>query len=177
MDISNSYISGVIVGVLIAVLIALVLRKSMGKGKGKPQYDERQLLARGRAFMWAFFSLLCYVALLGIAGEEMRIVQENILAFLMIGVCISCSVFGIYSVWNDAYVQVGQNPRRYMILTACIGVLNIANAAITITGHLSHGEMLPVIVIVNLMLGALMLAMSLVLFVKYRADRRGEEDR
>ena len=173
----NSYISGVAVGILVAFVIAMVLRKSMGKGKGKPQYDERQLLARGRAYMWAFWSLLCYVALLGIAGEEMRIVQENILAFLMIGVCISCSVFGIYSVWNDAYVQVGQNPRRYMILTACIGVLNIAGAAITITGHLSHGEVFPVSTIVNLMLGVLMFAMSLTLFLKYRTESTDEEER
>ena len=173
----NSYISGVAVGILVAFVIALVLRKSMGKGKGKPQYDERQLLARGRAFMWAFFSLLCYVALLGIASMKVSAVQENIFVFLMIGVCLSCSVFGIYSVWNDAYVQVGQNPRRYMILTALIGILNIISTVFMIAGHLLEGETFPVGALVNLMLGALMLAMSLTLFLKYRAECRDEEER
>lgn len=172
-----SYFYGVVVGILVVVVIALVLRKNMDKGKEKPQYDERQLLARGRAYMWAFWSLLCYVALLGIAGEEMRIVQENILAFLMIGVCISCSVFGIYSVWNDAYVQVGRNPRRYMILTAVLGAMNIVAAFMMTVGHISHGEVFPVSVIVNLMLGVLMFAMSLTLFLKYRAECRDEEER
>lgn len=172
-----SYFYGVVVGILIVVVIALVLRKYMDKGKGKPQYDERQLLARGRAFMWAFWSLLGYVVLLGIASMVVRAVQENISAFLMIGVCLSCGVFGIYSVWNDAYVQVGRNPRRYMILTAVIGAMNIVAAFMMTVGHISHGEVFPVSVIVNLMLGVLMLAMSLTLFLKYRAECRDEEER
>ena len=120
MDIA--WIAGFIVGLMLVAIVTLVIRKMSGK-PGK--YDERQQVARGKAFTAGYATLAIYLAgwlclskleLLTFSGETM----------LMVGLLLSVAVVAGYSIFHDAYFRTSDRPKTWIIIFAGVTLLNLA---------------------------------------------------
>lgn len=98
-------------------------RKWRGMVFNRDEYDERQVLARGRAFMWGFFSLMISLMVYGLAD---MIVEPwcDTLTGCIICICVSLLVFASICIRQDAFAGIGQ--RRGRNLTALL-VLTLVN--------------------------------------------------
>lgn len=119
---------GVFVGIfLVAILIRLMRNDRCLKGK----YDERQEIVRGRAYKIGF-----YVLLVGITAEIFlnnfisSYISNNILNFAVL--CIGVLSYACYCIWNEAYFALNDNPKKFLIISALIGIVNITSGLVAI---------------------------------------------
>lgn len=158
----------------VIVLIALILtvfRLMQGEKKSK-QYDERQLLVRGKGYQCGFLSLcICLMLVMlaeGIWGLDTSYVGACVCLF------VGLTTYAVYCVWNDAFLAIGQKPGYYMILCAVIVVCNSLGPV----SHWKEGgsleEMLHSVVCMNLMCGLCFLAVGITIAIKMRRDRTEE---
>ena len=124
MNISASF--GVAVGILVGIIIVIICLKLTNKNhKVKTEYDERQLIIRGRAYRYAFYTVIiyeCCMLVLGI-GEITLPIKDYMLHFG--GICLGCVVLACYSIWNDVYWGLNNSPKRYIALFAATAALNM----------------------------------------------------
>ena len=87
--------AGVAVGLVIGLIIAVIILKAANTNrKAKTEYDERQKEIRGRAYMYAFYTVIvleCVMMLIDIGGISFPF--ENYLlhfASIMIGCIVLC---------------------------------------------------------------------------------------
>ena len=176
MNLSASF--GVAIGMLVGLVIVVICLKLVNRNhRAKTEYDERQVIIRGRGYRYAFYSIViyeCCMLILGI-GEISLPIKEYMLHFG--GICLGCVVLACYSIWNDVYWGLNNSPKRYIVLFAATAVLN----AIPVIGSVKGGTFIengkfgtPFI---NVMVLVMLLILAVTLLVKYIADhRRGEED-
>lgn len=122
---SISYYIGFLVGFLIVVGFGLLIRFTRQSKRLKPEFDERQVAARGKAYKAGFFSLLIYGAIrtaLQAFGPEWC----SGLVFEVLGIVIGAGAFAIVAISNDAYLGFNEDNRHAMIILSIIGVLNFA---------------------------------------------------
>lgn len=116
----------VFLGVMaLLVVIGLVVGKLAGKKLGKAEFDERQQLARGKAYKAGFYTLLAgllAVYLLPIFTEW----QPKDAALLpFAAICVGVTVFACVAVANDAYLGIRQNPRIMLLVLGIVVVGNL----------------------------------------------------
>ena len=165
---------GFAVGIMIvAVVCAIVARMARRKGVGAGQYDERQQIARGRAFTWADATLLVYLALWMILRSlEVPFFMESL--SVAVGVLFSIAVFVGYSIFHDAYFKASESPRFWIVIICLVGLLNTGLglrrllAGATIQERLYEN--------MNLFVGLLLVATLAFIVIKRAMDRRGAED-
>ena len=97
----------VFLGFMAAMAVAgLVVGKLAGKKLGKAEFDERQQLARGKAYKAGFYTLL--VGLLAVylipIFTEWQPKDTALLPFAVI--CVGVTVFACVAVANDAYLGI-----------------------------------------------------------------------
>ena len=107
----------VFLGFMAAMAVAgLVVGKLAGKKLGKAEFDERQQLARGKAYKAGFYTLL--VGLLAVylipIFTEWQPKDTALLPFAVI--CVGVTVFACVAVANDAYLGIRQNPRAMLLV-------------------------------------------------------------
>ena len=124
---SLSYALGVIAGILLVFLvygILMVVTKRRGK-YANAQFDERQVVARGRAYRYAFFTVLFYLLGWGLfeLAADIRLWDTYTGCFL--GVFLSVTVFAVVAILNDAYFAVNEKPATYLGIFALVTVLNL----------------------------------------------------
>ena len=124
---SLSYALGVIAGILLVFLvygILMVVTKRRGKS-ANAQFDERQVVARGRAYRYAFFTVLFYLLGWGLfeLAADIRLWDTYTGCFL--GVFLSVTVFAVVAILNDAYFAVNEKPATYLGIFALVTVLNL----------------------------------------------------
>lgn len=125
---SMEYVIGLIVGVLVGLaVVALVVMLCRKKGSmrfGKCEYDERQMLARGKAFRAGFFTILIYeavYAMVDVAGIKWCANVTGIMLGLMLGI----TVFAIVAISKDAYMSMNERPTGWMIIWCVVIGLNL----------------------------------------------------
>lgn len=116
---------GIVVTVLLVVLLAVVFRKQGGMGFGRAKYDERQKLARGKAFQAGFFTVLIYEVLYAF-GDLMGLRWTVHFTGVMIGLFLGVAVFGVAAVCQDAYLSLNEKPQGWLALW---GIIILANGA------------------------------------------------
>ena len=88
-----------VVAVAVGILTARIKKAAY-------DYDERQLMAQGRAYMWGFFTIFTYTVLYPlvtmVAGRELM--ETDVALFL--GIELGLAVFSVYCIWKDAYFDV-----------------------------------------------------------------------
>ena len=124
---SLSYALGVIAGILLVFLvygILMVVTKRRGKC-ANAQFDERQVVARGRAYRYAFFTVLFYLLGWGLfeLAADIRLWDTYTGCFL--DVFLSVTVFAVVAILNDAYFAVNERPATYLGIFALVTVLNL----------------------------------------------------
>lgn len=135
------YYLGLTAGFLFSILLVVFVKWLAGKlsGRGewkvkKDSYDERQLLARGRAYKYAFFTLIFYVAVVSIIKEFHGIKWFMSFAGMWIGVCLSVTVFAVICIAEDAYMSLYENAKGVVITFSLIALINFGAAVPTLMG-------------------------------------------
>lgn len=171
----DPYVAGVLVGIgSAAVVIAVMAAVRKKQGRPKPEYDERQMAARGVAYRWAFLTLMLSLAVnTGVEAIWGPWAKPGVSAWMLI--FLSVGVFVVVCVRRDAYFAVAQNPRTYLWLFGAVVVLQIPNIIITLRsggfvedGLLTWDALSPAS-------GALFLVLTVCAIVRLRRQREDDE--
>lgn len=100
-------------------------------------YDERQILARGRAFMWGFFSLMICLMVYGLTDMLIEPWCDT-LTGCIICICVSLLVFAVICIRQDAFAGIGQKRKRNLTVLL---VLTLANLLFGVS-HIIDGDLL-----------------------------------
>ena len=130
-------VTGIVVAVLLVVLMAVLFRKQGGVGFGRAKYDERQQLARGKAFRAGFFTVLIY-DLLYAFGDLMGLRWTVPFTGVMIGLFLGVAVFGVVAICQDAYLSLNEKPQGWLVLW---GIIILANGA-CVASQMAHRELI-----------------------------------
>ena len=137
-------------------------------------YDERQILARGRAFMWGFFTLM--LCLMAYGFTDMLIEPWcDTLTGCIICICVSLLVFASICIRQDAFAGIGRNRKRnqtvLLVLTLAnlfFGARNLMEGDIVVDGLLTFRS-------VSLIVGATTGVVLLMYWLHGLRDRGAEE--
>lgn len=142
--------------------------------RGMNDYDERQILARGRAFMWGFFSLMICLMVYGLTDMLMEPWCDT-LTGCIICICVSLLVFASICIRQDAFAGIGQKRKRNLMVLL---VLTLANLLFGVT-HIIDGDLLRDGVLsfrsVSLIVGATT-GIVLVVYYVHGLHERGEAE-
>ncbi len=177
---SVSYVLGFLLGVFVAVAAALLIYWLIKRKTGKDvwKYDERQELARGKAFKAAYFVLLGYLLVYGLFSLATGIEWCDTFTGVIIGACISAAVFAIVCIFNDAYISFRQNPK---FITLLFGLLGLFNLLIGIFRGINEGFVKDGMLnnqITNIVVGSMLLILLVIYLIKLALDKRkaGEQN-
>lgn len=108
---TEPYLAGILAGIMaVAVVTAILTAVRKKQGRPKPEYDERQMAARGVAYRWAFLTLMLSLAVnTGVEAIWGPWAKPGVSAWMLI--FLSIGVFIVACVRKDAYFAVAQNPR------------------------------------------------------------------
>lgn len=117
-----------------------IITKSKKKSKNA-EYDERQVIARGKAFRAGYFTQMIYFSWYLVANTfEFEFLRAYSIAFIFAGIVIGTAVFTVSSIRNDAYCRVGENGKAQVSLSALAVIMNIASAILNYTGSNGQSE-------------------------------------
>ena len=171
----DPYVAGVLVGIgSAAVVIAVMAAVRKKQGRPKPEYDERQMAARGVAYRWAFLTLMLSLAVnTGVEAIWCPWAKPGVSAWMLI--FLSIGVFIVACVRKDAYFAVAQDPKVSLWLFGAVVVLQIPNIIITLRsggfvedGLLTWDALSPAS-------GALFLVLTVCAIVRLRRQREDDE--
>lgn len=165
------------VGLIFGLFLVLVLYMAIhtdGKVMGK--YDEKQILARGRSYTYAFYTLVASnMIMMALYAMNVPVPFEPFIAFF-IAMLPSGFVQGFFSIWNDA--DVGLNARKKTMLRTyiIIGALNLLLAIFFIATGMMYVDGKFTIGLVALLCGFMMFFMVAVTCIKNRIRAKEEEE-
>ena len=130
----SSYYAGMICGMLSAGVLLYSLKRKRDK-EGTVVYDERQLIARGRGFQYAYMILIALLMLdAGFEEQTERFVSPGVIpiAILLFSGLI---LFG-YCLFHDAYwsFRGEKKEKRVLILWLVMALLSFAQSLNRILG-------------------------------------------
>lgn len=124
---SSEFIKGFAIGltsVSIFIALCILIGKLMGKSN-KCKYDERQLKERGRAFKAGFVAYaVCIVCAMLLDAYEVTANIEQAYIYFMV-LLVPLLVFVLVCIWRDAYFQMGENKKRFFIISVLALVFNV----------------------------------------------------
>ena len=140
----------------------------------RDEYDERQVLARGRAFMWGFFTLMICLMVYGML--DMLIDRWcDTLTGCIICICAALLVFASICIKQDAFAGIGRNRKRnqtvLLVLTLAnlfFGARSLMEGDVVVDGLLTFRS-------VSLIVGAMMGVVLLMYWLHGLRDRGAEE--
>lgn len=152
---------------LIAFCAIMLIRR------GRINYDERQIIARGKAYKFGFVAMTLYF----VASELVCIISKVEWAShetnLSIGICFSVVTFAIVCIIKDAYVGFNQKMSSILIPLIIIGLGNIALGIITLKKN--HWNIIyndQLYLPANLVCGAAVFIVIIVALIKYSMENR-----
>lgn len=129
-------VTGIVVAVLLVVLMGVLFRKQGGVGFGRAKYDERQQLARGKAFRAGFFTVLIYEVIYAL-GDLLGLRWTIPFTGVMIGLFLGTAVFGVVAVCQDAYLSLNEKPQGWLVLW---GIIILSNG-VCVADQIVHREL------------------------------------
>lgn len=167
---------GSVVGLIVGIIVSVFVVRAMNKdGKYKTKYDEMQKIARGHAYRYAYWTLVGYEALFLIL-EGMGVPKFfDSYTTQFIGLIISVMVQASYCIWNNAYIGLNTNPKRFAIISIWIGIMNfvIGLSWLIRSGFLVNGVVHESAI--NLAVAICFVIMGIELFIKWNMDRKESE--
>lgn len=173
---SSAYNFGLMIGVIFGIIIAVLLVRYMNRDKKlKTQYDEMQQKARGKAFCYAFYTVIILEAvLIFVSLFDLRLpMTDAVLHFTVI--VIGILVLAGYCIWHDAYIGLNTNMKRYSVIVIAAGAINllsgimaIANGSMVADGQLQTP-------FINLLCAIMLIIVGILMFIKKEIDS-GEEE-
>lgn len=172
---TEPYLAGILAGIMaVAVVTAILTAVRKKQGRPKPEYDERQMAARGVAYRWAFLTLMLSLAVnTGVEAIWGPWAKPGVSAWMLI--FLSIGVFIVACVRKDAYFAMAQDPKASLWLFGAVVVLQIPNIIITLRsggfvedGLLTWDALSPAS-------GALFLVLTVCAIVRLRRQREDDE--
>lgn len=165
---------GIIAGIIITIFVVKALNKD---GKFKTRYDEMQLKIRGRAYMYSFWAIVIYEALMGVltSSETLVLPVTNFvlhISAVLIGVLVQVT----YCIWKDAYIGLNTHAGRFAIFSIVIALINLAVAIMAITHGLMYVDGILQDQFLNLLIAILFIVIGIELLIKHFADRTVKEE-
>ena len=166
----------ILVVIFVSVLLVIALLwLSRTDHSLKGEYDERQMLMKGKAFRGAFFTALGYsllIFLLDIVG--VKIPMETGLLVLTGGM-ISLIVYVTIAIMNDAYIGLNEKLGSTLLVFLACGFINI----VPIITNIREDKFVKNGVLTNSFANVIMVVMlfiiSAVLIIKHLVINKGEE--
>lgn len=126
---NGARMAGSVVGILIAlVIVFIIIRYVVNKDKKMfTEYDEMQKQIRGKGYKYACYAMLIFEALMCVLSLGINLPAEQYVTHfcaIIVGVTVQAS----YCIWNDAYVGLNTNIKRYIIFMAIVSVFNLWTA-------------------------------------------------
>lgn len=93
------------------VFVLLIILRIKGKLMTEGEYDERQLVGRGKAYQYAFFSLIFYNVIYGYldaVGVKWCLPSVGV----MVGVLFGVTVFAVTAICRDAFIGIRDTHKR-----------------------------------------------------------------
>ena len=173
----NARSAGLAIGLFVGLIICVVFFKYWNKGgKLKTQYDEKQEIVRGRAYKYAFWTLVVYEAVMCILSGFSFNLHADMFIMHFSGIIIAALVHASYSVWNDAYMGLNTNSKRFTVCMILIGLVNllsgiaaIASGSLVIDGVLQAP-------FTNLLCAFIFIVIGVEIGVKDLIDKKGGEE-
>lgn len=129
MDRSPEFVLGFLLGLCAVAALAALFIWVIRKKHGPAKYDERQAVARLRAYRAAFWTLAAYLCMDGLFTVATGLEWADAMTGPFIGICVAVTVFASISISEDAYFAINEKPRFYLVLFA---VVILVNAAVTV---------------------------------------------
>ena len=169
--------AGFAIGVVIGLVLVVILFKVANKDhKIKTEYDERQKIIRGRAYMYSFYAVLIYEAvmiLFDLANASFPI-EGSILHFGAI--LFGCMVLACYSIWTGVYWGLNNDRKKYAVIFVIVGIFNLVPVwAAYKSGELIENGRLGT-PFVNLLVVIMMFILGAEMIVKLIMDARAAEE-
>jgi hypothetical protein len=168
--------TGLALGIAVGLIIAAILIKVANTNhKVKTEYDERQLLIRGKGYMYAFYTILAYqVVMMILSAGDIELPIERY-AQDCVGIILGCIVLGVYCIWNDVYWGLNNNKKSYTIIFILAMLFNI----IPIVGMAKGGTLVENgkigMPILNIMVLFMMAVLGIELIIKKVVNDKKDE--
>ena len=165
-------LTGAVAGILIVTLSFKFTKIKKDSGF---EYDERQLLARGEGFKYAYMTAIIYNAILCIftIADVPIPVEQSVM--IMAGILISIMVCAVYCIKREAYVSLNENTNRLLLVFVVLGGINFSIGIL----HCIHGTMVENGIVthhaLNLLCGIFLLTIAGVLFVHTKFNSSDED--
>lgn len=117
-----SFVFGVLIGLIFVVILLTVTKKGDSL---RCKYDERQELAKGRGFKYAFFTMLICNFIVFLLNLIEMLPFADISIWIAIICMASISVYVCYCIWNDAYFALNENCKSLIIIFSIGGIANL----------------------------------------------------
>lgn len=146
------------------IVVCLLAKKWYEKAQ---EYDERQVLARGKAAQISFITLMSCMLFCAIAGMA-EIKWADTSALIFIGIFISALVFAGISIFSDAYFTPKGNRYVLIFSFSCLGIINLI---IFLTNSDNTTELLRNNAL-NMYAGIFSIILALMIIIKTLIDRK-----
>ncbi len=172
MDIFSSLLLVAVILIATIGFVFLALKLLNKDGNALTKYDERQKMARGEAYKYAFFSVIIADGVLmfaGIFGDGFKSLGFNIFFIpIFIGVVVQVSV----SIFKDAYVGLNTNMTKFMIFMFIVSAFNLGLGirAIVAKEMIVDGELQTPFL--NILCGLLFIILAVELLIKMLIDKK-----
>ncbi len=173
---SQAEAMGILIGALVGIILCFFLFKYMNRDKKlKTQYDEMQQKTRGKAFCYSFYTVMIIEALMiFVSLFDLNLPMTDAVVHFTI-IVIGVMVLACYCIWNDAYVGLNTNMKRYGVIMLIAGAINLASAIAAIAGGrmLVGGKLQAPFI--NMLCAIMLIAIALVLLAKKISDAHSGE--
>lgn len=169
----SSYKIGIFTGFIISFVYIFIMSS---KKKCTNEYDERQMMIRGRGYSYAFYVVLLLGMIYGVFQEDFPVFIPSGIILIII-LFISGIVLSTYLIFNDAYWGYKYHKfKTYIIFYMAMFITNlvqvfiaISNNKMFINGILQFNGGLPLIVSV------FFLYMTIILSIKTIIDKQNKD--
>lgn len=177
MSRSLTMMFGVVAGIVVGLIIAIFVVKGFNKdGKFKTQYDEKQEIARGKGFKYALYCTLVYEAIMCILSiGDINLPLDNF-SLHFLAIFIGIVVLETYCIFNDAFIGLNTNGKRYAIVCVFVAIINFLSAIAGFVQNSKAGTNIIPSTFANLMVGIMFLLIGIEFVIKLIIDKKkGEE--
>lgn len=162
-----------VLAMMIMVIVVFMLSRRRVTNK---EFDERQRLARGKAYQAAFWTLAAYLFLSAILNDVAGIQWADMTTGAFLGFFLAMTVFAMICIIRDSFLSFKERPGSYFImLLAVIAVNLLVTICNLIEGTPLLTDGLLNIHSLNLFLVIAFIPISTALVVKYLHDKKQAE--
>ena len=171
-----TYRLGLLFGLTFGILAGLgVVALLFKKRVLDMHFDERQELARGKAFQHGFFTMAACLYCYGMSDFLLG-AWCDVLAGVTLCIAMGLGVFAVTCILKDAYLSLREKPRQIMTMFALLSLVNLGLGGM----YLYSGDLIEDGVLtfraVNPIIGATILVILIVYVVKYLLQDREETE-